>query len=242
MFKEKNSKKRLPLVESSKGSTLDARHQRMLDGFETKIQEWNSVHSNLHCRTVERRQWEERIQELASQRANAEDEALFEMEYQAAWTSNLRLTDETIQLQARLRELECRQQEIQYFEHTGKILFDYYDLLEKQTTDIPPELSPVPSTGKTTRSILEVFQSYYQQSEPPSDAPSAATATATSSGSCTGPASAPDATTVDKRTLVEQYMSVIDPSFIRPHYQEIHPGECPHCAIPLTYLIQDGLS
>jgi uncharacterized Zn finger protein (UPF0148 family) len=41
---------------------------------------------------------------------------------------------------------------------------------------------------------------------------------------------------------VEQYMSIVEPSYIRPQYHETQIGQCVHCKIPLIYLVQDGIT
>jgi hypothetical protein len=38
-------------------------------------------------------------------------------------------------------------------------------------------------------------------------------------------------------------MTLVEPSYLRPQYQEPISEQCPHCSnVPLTYLVQDGIS
>jgi len=273
MFKEKNNKKRIPLSESSKGQTLDARHKGMLDTFEEQTKEWQRMkhhHADLEkCR----QSWKHRIQTILRETGDLESaDASVKEDYQEAWSSNLELTDQIITLERRLSNLQFIQQEIQYFEHTGKILFDYYDLIEKHQNDdyeesirtIPivsgsslngtkgcPSMVPAGKHGSysKSKSILEAFQSYYQsqQPEPENDIENdnesiSSTNRETTLCTTSNTTIVPLPEVVDKRSLVEQYMSIVEPSYLRPQYQEPQLEQCPYCHIALTYLVQDGIT
>lgn len=251
MFKEKNSKKRLALTESSRGQTLDARHQSMLELFDDQRNEWKTIADELKRLEHDQHHWAQRIQAILQELPDGSNCDA----YQEAWTSNLERIDRKIALERRLANLQSIQHEIHYFERTGKILFDYYDLLDKQETDAPtpeavyakprppttpsfvgasgapgapsvPGIPTPPSASGSSKNILEAFQIYFNDDPPPPSDPPA-------------PQEAPLA---DKRSLVEQYMSIIEPSYIRPNFHETQVGQCVLCEIPLTYLIQDGIT
>lgn len=275
MFKEKNNKKRIPLTESSKGQTLDARHKSMLDTFEEQTNEWQRLKQRHTDLENQRTEWKQRIQTILRETTDVDAaDTGIKQEYQEAWSSNLELTDQIIALERRLNGLQFVQQEIQYFEHTGRILFEYYDLIEKHQNDDYEEPITLPvfhpsrgvsvsngtgggvtgKHGSKSKSILEAFQDYFQTQHPPDSGNPADSGVSCEDGDGSvstpapilDPTAAPTTATgsevTDKRTLVEQYMSIVEPSYLRPQYQEPQVEQCPYCSIPLTYLVQDGIT
>lgn len=264
MFKEKSTKKRVPLTEASKELTLDARHNKMIETFEEQSSEWANLKKKERDLQLTQLSWRDKIAKLSE----LEEDEYNEDVYQEAWSSNLEITDRIIMVQKRLKYLENIHQEVHYFERTGKILFEYYELLEKQHI-APDEIittqtalsvgtiqKPVIRGRKRqlpvqSKSILDAFQQYTQtqknenEDNNEEDTINSNVIIQSPDNSKISILKEPDTTTsqpTDKRSLVEQYMSIIDASYIRPQYQEVHIGQCPHCQITLTYLMQDGIT
>jgi hypothetical protein len=264
MFKEKSTKKRVPLSEASKELTLDARHNKMIETFEEQSNEWMSLKKKERELQQRQQSWKDKINEMYQ----LEDAYYNEERYQEAWSSNLDISDKLISIHKRIKYLENLHHEIQYFERTGKILFEYYELLENQHITSDDVLQVTTTRTVTTiqkpivrgrkrhipvqsKSILDAFQEYSQTQdniEAPLETSNISSNTAPSASlelqhhpdtSSTAPN---NASINDKRSLVEQYMAIVDASYIRPQYQEVHIGQCPHCNIVLTYLMQDGIT
>jgi hypothetical protein len=269
MFKEKSTKKRVPLTEASKELTLDARHNKMIETFEEQSNEWIRLKKKEKDMQLKQQLWKDKIQEMSKLDESDYNEDM----YQEAWSSNLEIADKLIVIHKRIKHLENLHQEVHYFERTGKILFEYYELLEKQhisteeliqitsttTRSITTVQKPIVRGRKRhipvqSKSILDAFQEY-SQSQVPTEAPSTIENDILSENiplneneeellNPTKEESEESSTLSlnDKRALVEQYMAIVDASYIRPHYQEVHIGQCPHCHIMLTYLMQDGIT
>jgi hypothetical protein len=127
MFKEKTSKKRNNVVDNSKkNTTLDARHQEMIKEIEKgvieKVKLKEKKQDILHKISI----WKEKIRNIHN---NKQDNT---PEYQEAWTSNIYFNNKLRLINIELNKLLDENKEIEYYENTGNILFDYYDLIENQ--------------------------------------------------------------------------------------------------------------
>lgn len=127
MFKEKTSKKRNHVVDNSKkNTTLDARHQEMIKAIEKGVIEKEKLKEKkqdiLHKISI----WKEKIRNIHN---NKQDNT---PEYQEAWTSNIYFNNKLRLINIELNKLLDENKEIEYYENTGNILFDYYDLIENQ--------------------------------------------------------------------------------------------------------------
>lgn len=257
MFKEKSTKKRVPLTEASKELTLDARHNKMIETFEEQTKEWVSLKNKEKSLHIKQQEWRDKIQTMSKL-----DESEYNEEcYQEAWSSNLEISDKLIVINKRIKYLENLHHEVQYYERTGKILFEYYELLEKQHISSEDNLQITTSKTITStiqkpvmrgrkrhipvqsKSILDAFQQYSQNQSIEEDESKEIISTESNISTVeTSENTEQTLSLTDKRALVEQYMAIVDASYIRPHYQEVHIGQCPHCNIVLTYLMQDGIT
>lgn len=235
MFKEKSSKKRIHTAQNAKeASTLDAKHQNMISQIADR-------HNQLNDLLVDRSVL---INELASYNNLIEDmkrRSLIDTpDYDMAWSSNLHITEQLNTLNKTIDYLRESKDEIEYYENTAKILFQYYDLLENQVTNSNTQLmslAPVRATkGRkkllpvATRSILEALQA----------APGAPVETMETPD--VSPQMPPSVTTqgLDKSSLVDEYMTVVDSGYVKRRSTE-HLGMCDECQLPLVCLQQDGI-
>lgn len=221
MFKEKSSKKRLPVSQNAKDcSTLDAQHQSYIQNLQkqhSKLSEYKEQKE----RSIEQQQfWQEQIQLLDDPDSDT---------YNEAWASNVYFQEQIKHLDKQIYRLETCQDEIDYYENTANILFKYYELLEHQNTKNAPtqtisivptratkgrkKLLPIPS-----RSILDAL-----------------------SGPCTDQSETTITTEgLDKTTLVDEYLAAVHPTHV-PKQQIETIGMCEQCDIPLICLQQDGV-
>ena len=161
MFKEKNTKKRIVVQEYSKEkSTLDARHQNMLQKMsfrEITISELKDKRVALN----------NELNILYQENAKYKQEENTECKtYNEMWERIIELRDSLRNIDNELAADETNTDEIDYYEKTGNILFQYYELLEKQevselTSIIPPPVRQIKGRKKLpplpTRTILDAF-------------------------------------------------------------------------------------
>jgi len=250
MLKEKSGKKRLPSTETSKEVTLDARHQQFVDNVVEKS-------ASLTAQRKERDEahtcmcsWQQSIRESA---ANFKETSSTQ-EYNQAWSSNLYWIDRYNSLDRGIKMLESASEEIEYYENTGEILFEYYNLLDKQDVcSVPSVLQPTmpsraPLRGRkkhgmavATRSILEALTGVapgVAHDTPYQDMSSSFTSSLTVAANNEPVAGRPQG---DKRALVEAYLSRVDPTFVPTNDSSSSMGNCPDCKIPFMTYLQEGL-
>lgn len=221
MFKEKSTKKRIISIEPKENFTLDARHQSMIQQLQTGIEEKKLLEKQKRECQENLMFWKETIKILHRENDLSE-------KYEEAWTSNLYYKDLLKQLETQQHTILDETKEIEYYENTANILFDYYNLLENETpvpnskVIEPPIKAPkgrkkfIPSNQK---SILEAFNLI--QPSPPESVTSAEEAK-------------------DKLTLVDNYLIHVDPNYIKQTNACV-VGACTQCGIPLHCLLQEGI-
>jgi hypothetical protein len=234
MFKEKSSKKRIHTSQNAKdASTLDAKHQNMIAQIAEK-------HNQLAELTQRHTELKNELTFYNNLIADMKARSLIDTsDYDLAWTSNLFIREQLKTLNNTIEYLRDSKDEIEYYENTAKILFQYYNLLENQVTNSKTQtisLAPVRATkGRkkllpvATRSILEALQV----------SPTEASSEQQDSTTQHMP---PPVTTqgLDKSSLVDEYMTVVDTGYVKRHSTE-HLGICEECHIPLVCLQQDGI-
>jgi hypothetical protein len=124
MFKEKTSKKRLNVTNNAKdNSTLDVMHNKMIKTFSLKHKEKQEYIELLDelCRS------QKYIKAVIARHVDTNDDT-----YNDLWTSNIKLTEDIINIRNKLKDID-EFDEIEYYKKTSNILFSYYDMLEKQS-------------------------------------------------------------------------------------------------------------
>lgn len=238
MFKERSSKKRIVTTDHSKETTLDAKHQQVISNLHEQYSRLDQYIEECKELINQRSQWQNEI--VSMQSNNMIDTA----KYDASWCSNLRLTDDIHELENKIKHLKNFKDEIEYYENTADILFEYYELIENQ--EMQPSntkhLTPVrPTKGKkkflpvTSKTILEALQ-------------------------ITDPEISADKNTIpknslsyngnekeryqrsarDKSTLVDEYLVSIDPTYVRKINNDVL-GNCYMCDVSLVCLPHDGI-
>lgn len=228
MFKEKTSKKRIHIHESSKDTTtLDARHLNMVQSMQenkASIQDLYNQHNEINniIKDIENKIF-----------IFKENDDIESDEYNIAWSSNIEFTERKRNIENKIDKLQSFKDEITYYENTGNILFKYYDIIEKQDAEtMAPNISLPPTKLIKTRkknqipvsiNILDAFKLNNNNSN-----------TITDSSNVT-------IIPIDKSTLVADYLSYIDPNIIR-NLNNDNLGHCPRCKIEMICIQHDSVT
>jgi hypothetical protein len=288
MFKEKSTKKRIVTPNNAKESaTLDARHSQILQ----KLSDRQGTVGALHDQRAELERRRDAYH-ADIDRLRQDPDALDSPEYEKAWADFLQVKEDIVRAGKGIADLESCKEEIEYYEKTAGILYEYYNLIENQGKvrqadagagggagaghGAPPMRSSaapalVGATTRTkrginvtagqTRNILEAFAGIGVNdaggaaggAAGGSAGGSAGGAAAGGSGAGTshlaaytgaaGPSAPPLATIPenDKSTLVDNYLSATDPTYIRRANLAEIPDICLCCHTPLVCLQQEGI-
>ena len=227
MFKEKSTKKRIISNEPKGNITLDARHQSMIVQLQQGIEDKKKLELEKDIAIQQLNNWKEEIEKLHR------ENKIHSPEYEVAWSSNIYYKDQIKHLETKCRKIMDEYKEIEYYENTGSILFDYYDLLENQesviTTKVNEEITK-PMKGRrkfippNQKNILEAF--HLVKPHPPTPPESTSSNTPEEQK--------------DKVSLVDDYLLYIDPNYIKST-QNISIGTCTKCNVQLVCLLQEGI-
>ena len=142
MFKDKTSKKRVHYNKDL--STLDAMHNKVMNDYSIKIEEEKI---NLK-RIKELEDIFNNINKKIIQYNKSNEINEFDNYYNDLWSSNIKIKEEIIKLKEDVNNLN-NNNEIEYYENTSYILFNYYDMIEKQ--------SNIKTYKYKNKSIIELF-------------------------------------------------------------------------------------
>ena len=142
MFKDKSSKKRV--YNNKEISTLDAMHNKIINNYSMKIVE---EQNNLA-----------KIKDLEIIQTNINDiivkynnEGLTNDNYYTElWSSNIKIREDIIKIKEQIKNIN-NSNEIEYYENTSYILFNYYDMIEKQSNN------SIKTVKYKNKSIIESF-------------------------------------------------------------------------------------
>jgi hypothetical protein len=142
MFKDKTSKKRVHYNKDL--STLDAMHKKVVNEYSIKIEEekinlkrikeLEDIYLNINNKIIDYNK---------SNEINETDNY-----YNDLWTSNIKIKEEIIKLKEEINKLN-NNNEIDYYEKTSYILFNYYDMIDKQ--------SNIKTFKYKNKSIIDLF-------------------------------------------------------------------------------------
>jgi hypothetical protein len=153
MFKDKTAKKRVTTNKDL--STLDAMHNKIITNYSNKI--------------LEEKKNIEKIRELENTYSNLNNiitnynydgcNLIIDNNsnyYNELWNSNIKIKEEIIKIKEQLKDIK-NFNEIEYYEKTSYILFNYYDMIDKQTTNQVSNSSKLKSVKFKNKSIIESF-------------------------------------------------------------------------------------
>jgi hypothetical protein len=179
MFKDKTSKKRFQNVDVTRDlSTLDAMHNKIISNYNQKI--------------IDDQNYIEKINKLEINYKNINDEIIKycnsniknDQLYSNLWNSNIQIREELKNIQNEITNINYFD-EIEYYENTSSILFNYYEMIEKQ--------SLISSNKYKTKSILDSFNVNKEENKIEEE----------------------DLKTVEKSDLVDQYLSITNKYHIK---------------------------
>ena len=223
MFKEKTSKKRLNVANNEKdNSTLDVMHNKMIKIFILKNQEKDTYLQLLNDLANAQETIKLKIQEVAQFDKN-------ENLYNELWTSNIQLAENIICIEQKIKEIDSYD-EIEYYKKTSNILFNYYDMLEKQ------------SKIKSNPYVCKKKQTHNEHSTSSSKTIlDALNYKILSSDKCDISKVEEDSTTIiDKSTLVDEYLSETSKTHIKK-FNNDDLELCRQCKNPMTCLQHDAI-
>jgi hypothetical protein len=181
MFKDKTAKKR---VCSSKDiSTLDAMHNKIITTYSNKILE--------EKKNIEKiRDLENTYNWINSLIVNYNNEGnTNDTYYNELWNSNIRIKENIIKIKDELKDIK-NFNEVEYYEKTSYILFNYYDMIEKQTTNT----TKIKNIKYKNKSIIESFNLLVDNNESSNES---------------------NSNDMEKSSLVDEYLSITNNNHIK---------------------------
>ena len=212
MFKDKTSKKRFQNVDITRDlSTLDAMHNKIINNYSKKI--------------IDDKNFIDKINNLEINYKNINDEILkYNIDnlkndnlYSNLWNSNILIKEELKLLQNEINNINFFD-EIEYYENTSSILFNYYEMLEKQSS-----ANSSSNNKYKNKSILESFNITL----PKDDIKEIED----------------DDKIIEKSDLVDQYLSITNKYYIKKMDNNNCDNieMCHRCNIPLICLQHDAI-
>ena len=142
MFKDKSSKKRV--YNNKELSTLDAMHNKIINNYSMKIiEEQNNL-----VKIKELENIQNNINDVIIKYNN--DGLTTDFYYNELWTSNIKIREDIIKIKKQIKNIN-NSDEIEYYENTSYILFNYYDMIEKQSNN------SIKNIKYKNKSIIESF-------------------------------------------------------------------------------------
>lgn len=234
MFKEKKSKKK-QILSSNKNheTTLDEKHKQMISTIESQIEKKDTLLQQKAKYEKEKAILSDLITEYYNSNINEG------VEYNMIWDSNIYCSDKLQEIDKKISLLNDADYEIEYYENTGTILFDYYELLNQQennnissTNNTVLNIPKPQSKGKSKmlpinqKNILEAFKipNENDTDEDNSDIED----------------EIPKDNIKDKTTLVNEYLLAIDDNHMKT-LNDTLTNTCERCSLVMNCLAQEGL-
>tara|TARA_B000000437_G_scaffold218607_1_gene198216 strand:- start:1314 stop:2495 length:1182 start_codon:yes stop_codon:yes gene_type:complete len=128
MFKDKTSKKRINNDKYKDNCTLDTMHHNIIDKFKEKTKDYNNYVEYLSKLNIEKDSIMSNIVELSKEKENIQSE-----EYDNLWNSNIKIKEEIYKINKNIEDIR-NNNEIEYYTNTSEILFNYYNMLEDESS------------------------------------------------------------------------------------------------------------
>lgn len=235
MFKEKKSKKKQILVnkKNNNSSTLDEKHKHMISSIQKNITEKEKLECTKNEYILQKQHWNSVIHDYYSSNLK------HTQEYAQAWDCNLYYTDKLKEITKKITNLNDEKYEIEYYENTGSILFDYYELLNNQESNNNISIANIslpvvqPKGRKKMlpiqqKSILEAFN-INKESLDTND-----------NENNNDDDDEIEEVVKDKTTLVDEYLHAIDHKYMKS-FNDSLSNMCEKCNINMNCLAQEGL-
>ena len=235
MFKDKTSKKRLQNIDINKGdlSTLDAMHNKFITNYNKKILDNKKYIDKIKNLEDISKKLNDDIIKYNNLNPNLKNDEL----YKSLWNSNIEIKEELKKIQNEINNINDID-EIEYYENTSIILFNYYEMLEKQslkTSANIPSLIPQQANKYKTKSILESFNLTSNKNNDDNIIDDYDECLSNDSKDLD------NEKIVEKSDLVDQYLSITNKYYVKKMEQEINNEICYRCNNPLICLQQDAI-
>ena len=221
MFKDKTAKKRVSLNKDI--STLDAMHNKIINNYSNKqleekknlekIKDLENTYNYINTLIIN----------YNNDGSNINNNN-FDSYYNELWNSNIKIKEEIIKTKEIIKEIK-NFNEVEYYEKTSYILFNYYDMIDKQTTNqiiTPIKLKSVKFKNK---SIIESFNLIVDKNKEDNNIDIDCEI---------------DELIIEKSSLVDEYLSITNNNHIRKI--EFDNRElCKNCKNYLTCLQHDAI-
>jgi len=211
MFKEKTSKKRLHNLDNKDLSTLDAMHNKIINNYTSKQEEQKVNTANIDQLCEIQKIINNEIQIYNNN--NIKNDEL----YNILWNSNISITEDLIRLKNNMNDIN-EFDEIEYYEKTSHILFNYYDMLEKQSLN-NNNIKNIKFRNKT---ILDSFNITNKDNNIVDDEDEESD------------------NNIEKSSLVDDYLAITNKQYIKKINQDSNEI-CKKCKIPLICLQYDAI-
>ena len=206
MFKDKTSKKRFQNVDITRDlSTLDAMHNKIIGNYNKKIIDDKNYIEKINNLEITYKNINDEI--IKYYNSNIKNDEL----YSNLWNSNIQIREELKNIQDEINNIN-HFDEIEYYENTSTILFNYYEMIEKQ--------SLITSNKYKTKSILDSFNI----NPPPQE----------------NKIEVNEEKIIEKSDLVDQYLAITNKYHIKKINND-NNEVCNKCNIPLICLQQDAI-
>ena len=128
MFKDKTSKKRINNTANKDNCTLNIMHLNIIKDFENKKKEYDDF--------IDKRNSLNKTKDfLSSNILILNNNNILDSNYDKLWNSNILIKEEIIKIDKKIKELK-KYEEVDYYNDTSHILFNYYDMIEKESKNI----------------------------------------------------------------------------------------------------------
>jgi len=253
MFKEKSSKKKY-ISDNNEVFTLDAMHNNIIKRFELTNKDKENYKILLGDLELQSNLIMANIETFRS---------LQDREYvNNLWTSNILIREKIIELKNNIKELESYN-EIEYYKNTSYILFQYYDTVEKQSNISNTHASISNGVCISSSELLSRQPKIYKNDSKKKRSSVSATTinvldalnNLNTDNSCGGNRqgkyghsdtsssniySVPKENMIDKSSLVDKYMSIINKKYVR-NVEEEDIEICKNCKNQMTCLQHDAI-
>jgi hypothetical protein len=206
MFKDKTAKKRVCI--NKEISTLDAMHNKIINTYSNKI-----IEEKININKIKNLESNYNyINDLIIKHNN--NGIINDNYYNDLWNSNIKIREDIIKIKEDLNNIKTFD-EIEYYEKTSYILFNYYDMIEKQSNN------SIKNNKFKNKSIIESFNLNIKKDDDNNS-------------------NEIEDKVIEKSSLVDEYLAITNNNHIRKLEYD-NRELCKNCKNPLICLQYDAI-
>jgi hypothetical protein len=206
MFKDKTAKKRVCI--NKEISTLDAMHNKIINTYSNKI-----IEEKININKIKNLESNYNyINDLIIKHNN--NGIINDNYYNDLWNSNIKIREDIIKIKEDLNNIKTFD-EVEYYEKTSYILFNYYDMIEKQSNN------SIKNNKFKNKSIIESFNLNIKKDDDNNS-------------------NEIEDKVVEKSSLVDEYLAITNNNHIRKLEYD-NRELCKNCKNPLICLQYDAI-